>query len=168
MMEKEDNGQEKGGFVVHVYSPGNQIIQTQNNNYYGTVYQGGGGSASQNGFTDEQIARALEACVGKGRVIDAKWKWAGAYWYLRWAANYPVDAQKFCERIADLPFDQALEVNCDYRNIREFATLSFMEQDATKLRLVTPSKNDEKVFIQFREIVLKLAEELGKARIPRG
>ena len=36
-MEKE-----QGGFVVHIYSPGNQIIQTQTNNYYGTVYQGTG------------------------------------------------------------------------------------------------------------------------------
>lgn len=35
--EKNDG---KGGFVVHVYSAGNQIIQTQTNNYYGTVYQG--------------------------------------------------------------------------------------------------------------------------------
>ena len=37
MSEKKE---EKGGFVVHVYSAGNQIIQTQTNNYYGTVYQG--------------------------------------------------------------------------------------------------------------------------------
>ena len=34
----ENDQQPMGGFVVHVYSTGNQIIQTQNNNYYeGTV-----------------------------------------------------------------------------------------------------------------------------------
>ena len=34
-MDNNNNNQQTGGFVVHVYSPGNQIIQTQNNNYYG-------------------------------------------------------------------------------------------------------------------------------------
>ena len=29
------------------------------------------------GYNDKQVAQALETCVGKGRVIDAKWKWAG-------------------------------------------------------------------------------------------
>ena len=44
------------GFVVHIYSPGNQIIQTQNNNYYGTVYQTKNENG-QNGFSDEQVAK---------------------------------------------------------------------------------------------------------------
>lgn len=39
-VEMSEKKEEKGGFVVHVYSAGNQIIQTQTNNYYGTVYQG--------------------------------------------------------------------------------------------------------------------------------
>ena len=34
---ENDNGQ--GGFVVNIYSSGNQIIKEQTNNYYGTVYQ---------------------------------------------------------------------------------------------------------------------------------
>ena len=67
------------GFVVHIYSPGNQIIQTQTNNYYGTVYQGKS-EGGQNGFSDEQVSKALLACVGKNQVIDTKQKWAGAYW----------------------------------------------------------------------------------------
>ena len=41
-------------------------------------------------YSDKQVALVLEACAGKGQVIDAKWKWAGAYWLLRWACNYPV------------------------------------------------------------------------------
>ena len=83
-MKQEENNQQpqQGGFVVHVYSPGNQIIQTQNNNYYAPVYYNKG-DVSQNGFSDEQIAKALVACVGKGKVIDNKWKWAGAYWLPR-------------------------------------------------------------------------------------
>ena len=55
------------GFVVHIYSPGNQIIQNQTNNYYGTVFQGKGESG-QNGFSDEQVAKALQACVGMGHI----------------------------------------------------------------------------------------------------
>ena len=43
-------------------------------------------------YNDKQVVQVLEANAGKGLVIDAKWKWAGAYWLLRWACNYPVDA----------------------------------------------------------------------------
>lgn len=108
------------------------------------------------------------ACVGKDRVIDAKWKWAGAHWYLRWACNYPVDANDFCKKIKSLNLDIEEKYQCDYRNIRELATLSFMSQDATKMQKVQPSKNDEKVFVVCREVALKLAEELGKAYLPKG
>ena len=59
------------GFVVHIYSPGNQIIQTQTNNYYGTVYQGKS-EGGQNGFSDEQVSKALLACVGKNQMINSK------------------------------------------------------------------------------------------------
>lgn len=38
-MNKEKN--ENSGFVVNVYSSGNQLIHSQVNNYYGTVCQGG-------------------------------------------------------------------------------------------------------------------------------
>ena len=60
IMENMNNAMEQGnnvngGFVVHVYTSGNQIIQTQNNNYYGTVYQGGSGAGNRS-FSDEQIA----------------------------------------------------------------------------------------------------------------
>ena len=161
-----NDSENKGGFVVHVYSPGNQIIQTQNNNYYGTVYQGGH-DMGHNGFSDEQIATALMACVGKTRVIDAKWKWAGAYWYLRWACNYPVDAKDFCKKINGMGLNIEEKYQCEYRNIRELVTLSFMSQDATKMHQVQPSKNDEKEFAICREVALKLAEELGKAYLSK-
>ena len=166
MMEKEDNGQEKGGFVVHVYSPGNQIIQTQNNNYYGTVYQGGGGSASQNGFTDEQIAQALEACVGEDRVINNRRKWAGAYWCLRWKCNYPVDIKDFCARIDSLQLDVPKHLTCDYNNIRKFCKLSFMDYDLFAKADVKVSSMDKDVYSWCREVALKVAEELGKNYLP--
>ena len=76
----------------------------------------------EDSFTDEQIARALEACVGKGKVIDNKQKWAGGYWFLRWVCNFPVDVKKCCERI-----------------IRRICTCSFMEYDARVLNQVKAS-----------------------------
>ena len=161
-MISESNNQQQGGFVVHVYSPGNQIIQTQTNNYYGPVYNGAKGSAEQNGYSDGQIAAALEAVNGSGKVMDAKWKWAGAYWYLRWACNFPVAAKDFCDRIAQLPFQAPLECPCDLRNIREFVRLSFMEQDPRQMEKVKPSTDDRRVFAVCREVALKVAEELGK------
>ncbi len=116
----------------------------------------------EEGYSDEQIAQALRRIVGRGKAIDSKQKWAGAYWYLRWTANYPATAMSFCEKIARLLPDNDLEYPCDYRNIRELATLSFMEQDPRQMDKVRPSKNDERVFWQCREVALKLADELSR------
>ena len=118
------------------------------------------------GYSDKQVARALEASVGKGRVIDAKWKWAGAYWYLRWTCNYPVDAKDFCKKIVSLDLDIPAEYECSYESIRKICTLSFMDCDARRMDIVRPSKNDQGMFSQCREIALKLAEELGNSGLP--
>ena len=119
------------------------------------------------GYSDKQVARALEASVGKGRVIDAKWKWAGAYWYLRWTCNYPVDAKEFCKKIGTLDLDIPAEYECSYESIRKICTLSFMDYDARRMDIVRVSKNDQSMFSQCREIALKLAEELGNAYLPK-
>ena len=157
-----NNMEQDDGFCIKVYSPGNFIAKEITIN--GGVHLGT--SPATGGFSDEQVAKALAACVGKGRVIDNKQKWAGAYWYLRWACNYPMDAQKFCEKVKSLPYEKPLEIACEYRNIREIVTLSFMDQDPRKMDSVKVSKNDEKLFFQCREVALKLAEELGKAYLP--
>ena len=156
-MEKND------GFCIKVYSPGNFIAKEITIN--GGVHLGN--SAAAGGFSDEQITKALAACVGKGRVIDNKQKWAGGYWYLRWACNFPVDVKKCCERINDLPNSQKFEIPCDYDNIRKLCTFSFMEYDPRILDKVKVSSMDQDVFVWCREIVLKLGEELGKAYLPK-
>ena len=119
------------------------------------------------GYSDKQVARALEASVGKGRVIDAKWKWAGAYWYLRWTCNYPVDAKEFCKKIRSLELDIPEDYECSYESIRKICTLSFMDCDARRMDIVRVSKNDQGMFSQCREIALKLAEELGNSYLPQ-
>ena len=116
-------------------------------------------------YSDEQVATALSHIVGKGKPIDSKQKWAGAQWYLRWVNNYPPKAQAFCEKIDSLPFDEELEIKCDYNNIRPFSTLSFMNEDATHLENVKYSKNDEEVFFQLREVVVALDRELLKTTL---
>ena len=104
----------------------------------------------------------LESCVGKGLVIDAKWKWAGVYWYLRWTCNYPVDAKDFCAKIKSLELDIPEDCECSYESIRKICTLSFMNYDPRWMDIVRVSKNDQGMFSQCREIALKLADELGK------
>ena len=118
-------------------------------------------------FSDEQVTEALESCVGKGQVIDAKWKWAGAYWLLRWACNYPVDAKEFCQKIKSLELDIAAEYECSYESIRKICTLSFMDYDPRRMDVVRVSKNDQGMFSQCREIALKLADKLGKPGLPQ-
>ena len=151
------------GFCIKVYSPGNFIAKEITIN--GGVHLGTNTAAG--GFTDEQIAKALAACVGKGKVIDFKQKWAGAYWYLRWACNYPVDVQKFCEKVKSLPYDKPLEIACEYNNIRRLCTCSFMDYDVRDIEKVKVSSMDQDVFSWCREIALKLAEELGKKYLPK-
>lgn len=160
-MEKE-----QGGFVVHIYSPGNQIIQTQNNNYYGTVYQGTG-NAAQNGFSDDQVKKALLACIGEGKVINNMKRWSGAYWCLRWKCNYPVDIKEFCQKIDSLKLNVPDSMKCDYNNIRKYCKLSFMDYDPFASTDVKVSNMDKDVYLWCREVALKLAEELGKAYLPK-
>ena len=113
-------------------------------------------------YTDEQVARAIEAICGEGKPLDTKVKWAAVYWYLRWQCNYPVKGSEFCERIASLPFTKKLDPECCYNNIRKLVTLSFMNQDARQLDSVKPSRSDEADFRQCRAVVRSLAEALAK------
>jgi hypothetical protein len=158
-----NNMDQDDGFCIKVYSPGNFIAKEITIN--GGVHLGT--NTESGGFSDEQIAKALAACVGKGKVIDLKQKWAGAYWYLRWACNYPVDVQKFCEKVKSLPYEKPLGIVCDYNNIRRFCICSFMDYDARDTEKVKVSSMDQDVFSWCREIALKLAEELGKTYLPK-
>ena len=118
-------------------------------------------------FSDKEVAQALEAVVGKERIVDAKWKWAGVYWYLRWVCNYPVDVKAFCKKVSSLELDIAPEYDCSYESIRKICTLSFMDYDPRRMDVVRVSKNDQGMFSQCREIAMKVAEELGNASLQR-
>ena len=118
-------------------------------------------------YSDKLVAQVLEASAGKGLILDAKWKWAGAYWLLRWACNYPVDAKEFCKKIRSLEMDIADEYDCSYESIRKLCTLSFMDYDPRHMETVRVSKNDQGMFSQCREIVLKLVDEFQNASLPQ-
>ena len=61
-MENKDNGD----FQINVYSPGNFIAKEIH--ISGDVnISSDSKSAKQNGYTDEQIARAIEAICGEGK-----------------------------------------------------------------------------------------------------
>lgn len=164
-----DNLEEKDDspFIVNVYSPGNQVIKNQYNKFYGPVYQGGGNMGPQ-GYTDEQIRKTLEACVGDGKAINLKQKWAGAYWCLRWKCNYPVDPKDFCTKIASLQLNVPDKLKCDYNNIRRLCTLSFMDYDPFGSQEVKVSNMDREVYSWCREVAAKVLEELGKTYLQKG
>ena len=155
------------GFVVHIYSPGNQIIQTQTNNYYGTVYQGKS-EGGQNGFSDEQVIKALQACVGKEKMINAKWKWAGAYWCLRWKCYYPVDAKEFCKKIKALNLGLSDDLDCNYESIRKYYSHSSMDSDPFGKTEIRVSNMEKGTYLICRQIALNLGEELGKTTFLKG
>ena len=159
-MEKNNNSD---GFTINVNSPGNFIAKEIT--FTGTVNIGG--STEQGGYTDEQIKKALEAIVGENKVINRQWKWAGAYWYLRWACNYPVDIKEFCEKISQMKLNVDKRFNCVYENFRKYCTYSFIDYDPKKMDSVKYSKSDAAVFAEIRAVAQKLAEELGKAYLPK-
>ena len=155
---------EDAGFCIKVYSPGNFIAKEIT--FTGTVNIGGG-NLETNGFTDEQIAQALMACVGEDKVINIMRKWAGAYWCLRWKCNYPVDIKEFCNKIEGMKLSVPERLKCDYNNIRKFCKLSFMDCDPFGKAEVKVSNMDKDVYSWCREVALKLAEELGKTYLPK-
>lgn len=157
------NSEKHGDFHINVYSPGNFIAQEMT--LTGTVNIGGNKETGY--YSDEQIMVALTAIVGDGKPIDNKQKWAGAYWWLRWACNFPVDAQKFCKRIKALPHADELGISCDYDNIRKFVTLPFMDQDPRQMDKVKVGSTIRGEFNQCKEVALKLGEELGRAYLPK-
>lgn len=154
--EKDD------GFCINVYSPGNFIAKEIN---IGTLNLGT--QTMNNGFSDEQVAKALLACVGDDKVINNMRKWAGAYWCLRWKCNYPVDIKEFCNKIEGLKLDVSNHLKCDYNNIRKFCKLSFMDCDPFGKAEVKVSSMDRDVYSWCREVAMKLAEELGKTYLPK-
>ena len=155
-IEKDD------GFCINVYSPGNFIAKTIS---IGTLNMG---SPSQgNGFSDEQIAQALMACVGKDKVINNKQKWAGAYWCLRHKCFYPADSKEFCKKIESLKLEVPDDMKCDYNNIRRYCTRSFMDYDPFGKDEVKVSNMDRDAYSWIRPIAFKIAEELGKTVLPR-
>lgn len=116
-------------------------------------------------YTDDQIARALIECCGRKRVINVKWKWSGAYWYLRWRCNYPVDPKLFSEKIDSLDLDLSAAYECSYDSIRKYCNLSFINYSPLKIDDIKVSREDQGVFAELLEVVIKLEEELEKASI---
>ncbi len=141
------------GAVIH-----NMVINN------GTLTQHLSGSKEQQEHTDEQVARALMAVVGEGKPIDTKQKWAGAYWWLRWDANFPVDIIRFCERVKKLPGAAGLEVVCEYNNIRRTCALPFMNCDPRQMDNVRVSNADREAFVTCREVALALAGALAREK----
>lgn len=161
-MEKEN---QEGQFRSLVnYNFGGANIRNFFVNNAPSTYNEGSVQNSVSHYGAADVAQALAAISGPGRPLDQKRKWAAVYWLLRWQCNYPVDLRLFCQRISELPQAQQLPVACDYNNMRAWATLGFMNQDARRMDEVKPSRQDEQVFCQCREVVLALQQALDDTR----
>ena len=166
----EENNQEK--HVVNNFEAGANC-QVFNGNITGctfampgsTVYQMP--SISSEPQSDEQVDKALTACIGDDKVINCMRKWAGAYWCLRWKCGYPVDIKEFCVKIDSLKLAIPDALRCDYNNIRRFCKLSFMEYNPFGKAEVKVSAMDRDVYSWCREVALKIAEELEKTHLPQ-
>ncbi len=153
-----NGAQMKNVQVIGVVESGGKVVFQEGSREAGASRQ----------VTDEQLAQALAACVGRERVINNKRRWAGVYWYLRWVCNFPVDVQQFCAKVRSLPMQFPEGLECSYESIRKLCTLSFMSYDAAKMDAVHVSRNDQSDFAMCREVALKLGEELEKICPPEG
>ncbi len=153
-----------GSNVINIYASGSQHVDRVENQYIYALDRplSREGVGTRADYSDVQIAHAITAICGEGLPLDTKQKWAGVHWLLRWECNYPARAKEFCERIATLPLPKDLPYKCDYRNIRELSTLSFMNADPRELEKVKYCKHDEPLFFQLREVVQALERELRR------
>ncbi len=137
------NEEQAGSFVVNVYTPGNQIIQTQNNNYYGPVYQGGGkGSESGGSYSDEQIARAIMAVSGEGKPLSLMKHFVGVICALQsmgWSSKFAT----CCARINQLPGHEQFPVRCDSNAIKSTQALKFASVDYKDWATYQPKAGEE-------------------------
>lgn len=163
-MEQEEQPQHLSGGIYNYFQGAtiHNIVINGNMTKSGAEHYQREEKKEGNGYTDEQVATALANITGKGKPIDSKRKWAGAIWLLRWVCNYPSNTRLACERINSLPLPEDLEYVCDYRNVRELATLSFLNEDARHMESVKYSKNDEGVFLEMRGVAIALDEELQR------
>lgn len=163
-MENKEN--EEGDFKIIVNSPGNFFAKTIR--FESPVYFGCNGNlVDQFGYTDQQIAKAVQAVCGEGKAVDEKRKWAAVYWGLRWYCNFPVKGADFCERVKKLPYSGGFRPDFTYDNIRRLISASFMEQDARQMDGVKPEMKDKDFFTECKVVVQALAQELGKAVLPK-
>ena len=160
-MAMENDQNNGGGFHFHIYGSGNQCAQSITNTFNGNIYNGQS-TQEKPQFTDEQIGKALTVINGQGKALNSKQKWAGAYWLLRWLCNYPIASNAFCDKVNKLPQHAEWEFECSYNNIRPLTTLSFMNYDPQEMDKVKYSPNDENAYLQCREVVQALTQELKK------
>jgi len=160
--ERQDASRNGNVIEINIYKSGSQRVDCIQNQYVNGTDQPLPGKRGEPraDYSDAQIAQAIAAICGDGKPLDSKQKWAGVHWLLRWECNYPARAKEFCERIAKLPLPEDLAYKCDYRNIRELSTLSFMNADPRELEKVKYSKHDESIFFQLCEVVKALEREL--------
>lgn len=79
--------------------------------------------------SDEQMAAAITAINGKGKVLNKQNLWVAVCCLLGWKYGYPRNLGACCERIQQLPL-QNLEVECKYESIRKYGTWAFVREDA--------------------------------------
>lgn len=167
-METEEQPHHLGG--IYNYFQGatiNNLVINGNMNKTATDhYDNTQKTNSNTSVTDDQIAQAITAINGNQKPLNSKQKWAAVHWCLRWYCNFPPNVKDFCERINELPLGK-LAYECDYNNIRRLSSMSFMNENARYIDKIKPSNSEKEFFMQCREVVLALVEELGKAVLPQ-
>ena len=117
-------------------------------------------STAQPKPTPEQLARALEANIGKGRAIDSQRAWLGACLLLGWKYGFPRNLQDCCRQVNQLPVDWTqVEYPCKYDNIRMFGSYKFVKEPVDDWPKLIPRDDERSVFVKC----LNVSQELEKS-----
>ena len=131
-------------------------VKNVTNNYY---YEPSG-KAGRAQPTDEQVSRAISAI--NGQILNNYQRWFGVVHYLSTMCGWPSNPMECCKRINQLPGHERWEWACKYENIRKFPSdkygrIPYSEWDEYK------PKDDERRFLEFRDVARAFEEQLQKA-----
>lgn len=116
--------------------------------------------------TPEQLARALEANIGKGRAIDSQRAWLGACLLLGWKYGFPRNLQDCCRQVNQLPVDWTrVEYPCKYDNIRMFGSYKFVKEPVDDWPKLIPRDDERSVFVKCLDVSQELEKSIEQTML---
>jgi hypothetical protein len=149
------------GATIHNLVINGNMTRSGDEHYYAQP-----ASTAQPKPTPEQLARALEANIGKGRAIDSQRAWLGACLLLGWKYGFPRNLQDCCRQVNQLPVDWTrVEYPCKYDNIRMFGSYKFVKEPVDDWPKLIPRDDERSVFVKCLDVSQELEKSIEQTML---